>query len=127
MLRPAPGETVLDPACGSGGFLMHSLNHVRPGLGAHELRQYCRTKLWGFDIDARAVRVAKALLVLAGTESMNVVRLNSLLRPGMQPPGGGTARRFGGEVVLTGAPVSTVSRVWRRTRSSSIPSCPRRR
>jgi type I restriction enzyme M protein len=85
MLEPCSSETVLDPACGSGGFLMHALNFVRDREGLKEaaFRRYCESKLWGFDIDPRAVRVAKALMVLAGDGRANVLRLNSLLTGGM--------------------------------------------
>jgi type I restriction enzyme M protein len=85
MLRPAKNETLVDPACGSGGFLIHGLNYVRDryNLADAEIRQYCATRLWGFDIDARAVRVAKALMILAGDGQANIIRLNSLLRPHM--------------------------------------------
>jgi type I restriction enzyme M protein len=78
MLRPRPDETVLDPACGSGGFLVHALNFVRDGLTGQAVRKYASANLWGFDVDARAIRVAKALMVLAGGGA-NLVRLNSLL------------------------------------------------
>lgn len=93
MLEPRAHESVLDPACGSGGFLFHSLEFVREreGLGGKALQQYCESKLWGFDIDARAVRVAKALMILAGDGKSNLVRLNSLLTPdmgGLFPPQG---------------------------------------
>jgi len=83
MLRPTPSEIVVDPACGSGGFLVHTMNYIRPKLSATRLEEYCRTNLWGFDIDGRAVRVAKALMILAGDGSANIIRLNSLLRPSM--------------------------------------------
>ena len=85
MLAPRLDETILDPACGSGGFLVHALNYVRQDekLRGNALREYCESKLWGFDIDPRAVRVAKALMVLAGDGKTNTLRLNSLLKPGM--------------------------------------------
>ncbi len=85
MLRPRQGETVVDPGCGSGGFLVHVLDYVREaeGLQGAELRKYCAAKLWGFDLDGRAVRVAKALMLLAGDGKANITRLNSLLRPDM--------------------------------------------
>lgn len=85
MLAPCLDETILDPACGSGGFLVHALNYVRQDekLRGNALREYCESKLWGFDIDPRAVRVAKALMVLAGDGKTNTLRLNSLLKPGM--------------------------------------------
>ena len=84
-LRPTKSETVCDPGCGSGGFLLHTLNYIRDheGLLEEEVRQYCRSNIWGFDIDGRAVRVAKALMLLAGDGNANIVRLNSLLRPDM--------------------------------------------
>lgn len=83
MLRPGREETVLDPACGSGGFLIHTLNLARReyGLVGESLRRYADSRIWGFDLDARAVRVAKALMLLAGGGSANLFRLNSLLTP----------------------------------------------
>lgn len=84
MLCPTPEDTILDPACGSGGFLIHALNHVRDQLGSPTaIRQYSQSNIFGFDMDARAVRVAKALMVLAGDGGANIIRLNSLLHPEM--------------------------------------------
>lgn len=85
VVSPTQEDLVCDPACGSGGFLLHTLNHVRDheGLAESNLQQYCRKNLWGFDLDGRAVRVAKALMLLAGNGKANIVRLNSLLRPSM--------------------------------------------
>jgi type I restriction enzyme M protein len=86
ILQPASHETVLDPACGSGGFLLHALSFVKKNEGLNsvkELQYFCSEKLWGFDIDARAIRVAKALMVLAGHGTSNIIRLNSLLKPEM--------------------------------------------
>jgi type I restriction enzyme M protein len=85
MLEPSSVETVLDPACGSGGFLVHALNFVRDreGIEGTALRRYCESNLWGFDIDSRAVRVAKALMILAGDGRTNILRINSLLTSGM--------------------------------------------
>jgi type I restriction enzyme M protein len=50
-------------------------------LSGEALQQYSESRLWGFDIDSRAVRVAKALMVLAGDGESNIMRLNSLLTP----------------------------------------------
>jgi len=84
MLKPQVNETLLDPACGSGGFLVHALNYVRQrqSLTKAKAAEYSSTKLWGFDIDGRAIRVAKALMVLAGDGRANIIRLNSLVKPG---------------------------------------------
>lgn len=53
------GESVLDPACGSGAFLSAALQH-----GAGSVR--------GYDIDERAVRIAKLLLKREPSGSVNV-------------------------------------------------------
>lgn len=77
MLEPRPGEQVVDPACGSGAFLFHAA------------RGCSRLGLWGFDLDARAVRVARAMLVSAGRAPDDVQRVDSLQRraePGARRP-----------------------------------------
>ena len=90
VLDPKPSERILDPACGSGGFLLQAFHHVRErhGLPVAAARKFARSGLWGFDFDARAARVARALLVFSGAETANIFRLNSLLRTdGKLPPG----------------------------------------
>ena len=77
IVDPAPTETVLDPACGSAGFLVHVLNHNAARLET-SARRYCATKLWGCDFDRRAVQVAKALMLVAGDDHTNLHQLNSL-------------------------------------------------
>ncbi len=86
ILQPTSDETILDPACGSGGFLLHTLKFIQENQEIKtksEFHRFCSEKIWGFDIDARAIRVAKALMVLAGDGSTNLIRLNSLLKPSM--------------------------------------------
>lgn len=65
MLQPTARELVADPACGSGGFLRHAL------LAAP------RCRVWGFDQDARAVRVARVMLA-ATAQGAQVMRADSL-------------------------------------------------
>ena len=51
MLKPQADEKVLDPACGSGGFLWHALGFVRKHAAAgcdHQVaRAYAKQNLWG--------------------------------------------------------------------------------
>ncbi len=81
MVNPSPGETVVDPACGSSGFLIHALNYVRQHNPVLDVRRYCTKNLWGFDFDRRAVQVAKALMLIAGDGNANLFQLNSLVTP----------------------------------------------
>jgi type I restriction enzyme M protein len=73
LVQPRAGEVVLDPACGSGGFLVHAWQ--RGGARSEGA-------LWGLDVDARAARVARALLVLSGASCAGVRQANSLLEAG---------------------------------------------
>lgn len=68
-LRLQPGERVVDPACGVGGFLLEA-KAAAPGCVP-----------FGFDVDVRALPVARALLIIAG-ECPTHVRLVDSLRPG---------------------------------------------
>lgn len=77
IIDPAPSETVLDPACGSGGFLVHVLNHNAARLKT-SAQQYGATKLWGCDFDKRAIQVAKTLMLVAGGDHSNLYQINSL-------------------------------------------------
>ena len=47
-LRPTKDDIVCDPGCGSGGFLLHTLNFVqeRERLSSAELREYCKSNIW---------------------------------------------------------------------------------
>jgi type I restriction enzyme M protein len=84
LLNPTEAETVCDPACGSGGFLVHTLNHVKRRAVGPYLKKYCSDNLWGFEFELRASSVAKALMLLSGDGSSNIYRVNSLLT---QPSG----------------------------------------
>lgn len=78
VLSPKSTESVVDPACGSGGFLIHALTYQRESEGTPKLTG---GGLWGFDFDARSIQVAKALMLIAGGDEANLYRLNSLLTP----------------------------------------------
>lgn len=81
IVDPSPTETILDPACGSGGFLIHTLNHNLGRLDSN-IQDYCKRHIWGCDFDARAVQIATALMLVAGDSSANLHQLNSLRTPG---------------------------------------------
>lgn len=86
MLNPKPEERVLDPACGPGGFLIHSLHWVferslKPRYKNNLAKRkfdYANSRLFGIDFDPRLSRVAKAMMLIAGDGRSNVYRVNSL-------------------------------------------------
>jgi type I restriction enzyme M protein len=69
MIDPLPGETVVDPACGSGGFLRHAIRHSP------------ECSVWGFDQDARAIRIARVMMATSKQPASRIIRTDSLRRP----------------------------------------------
>ncbi len=83
MLNPKPDEYVVDPACGSCGFTMHAMFWVwGEQLNAEGpnpwQREYASTHVYGLDFDARAVKIARAINLIAGDGRTNVYRANTL-------------------------------------------------
>jgi len=83
MLNPKKREFVVDPACGSGGFLLHTMEWVRAtqyssNAGEHFIHDYAAKYLWGIDFDERSAKVSRALMLIAGDGRSHVFRLNSL-------------------------------------------------
>ena len=76
MLNPTTKEYVMDPACGSGGFLLHTMEWCYPATGndQRELRKhrYAAKYLWGIDFELRAAKTARALMLIAGDGHTNI-------------------------------------------------------
>lgn len=80
MLSPRDGERVIDPACGSCGFLIHTINHVKHkyNWGGAEVYRYANEFLYAVDFDERLIKVAKTMMIIAGDGKANVFRVNAL-------------------------------------------------
>ena len=76
MLNPKRNEYVMDPACGSGGFLLHAMDWCYPAKDqdTRELRKfkYASTHLWGIDFETRAAKTSRALMLIAGDGHTNI-------------------------------------------------------
>jgi len=76
MLNPKRSEYVMDPACGSGGFLLHAMEwcYAATDTEQRELRKhkYAAKYLWGIDIELRAAKTSRALMLIAGDGHTNI-------------------------------------------------------
>jgi type I restriction enzyme M protein len=76
MLNPKRNEYVMDPACGSGGFLLHAMDWCYPASDSEqrELRKhkYAAKYLWGIDFEQRAAKTSRALMLIAGDGHTNI-------------------------------------------------------
>jgi len=83
MLNPKENEYVLDPAAGSCGFTVHTIFHIAnhqftsQKLPEHAY-EFAQNNVYGIDFDGRAVKVAKALNLIAGDGKTHVYKANSL-------------------------------------------------
>jgi len=74
MLQPKEGDRIIDPACGSGGFLAHILQHLQK----QNINDYYIT---GIDKDLFLSKLAKIYLTLLGENEYHVYCENSLENP----------------------------------------------
>lgn len=94
MLNPHEDETLIDTACGSAGFTVHSIFHVWKNILRDEGKpvshlftmekkpercyDYVQDKVFAIDFDEKSVRVARCLNLIAGDGQTNVLHLNTL-------------------------------------------------
>ena len=99
MLDPKEGERLLDPACGTGGFLVATLGNMlekfrkeqntvagaedtQEFLNVHDrLREYAASMVYGADFDPFLIRAAQMNMVLAGDGRGHIYNINSLEFP----------------------------------------------
>ena len=118
IVDPKPGEKILDPACGSGGFLIAALSHVWA-----QLRTEAKHKGWserqlvkrefevatdcfrGVDKDAFLAKVCKAYMALIGDGRGGVFCQNTLEPMDTWPEAMQSKIKRGGfDVILTNPP-----------------------
>lgn len=83
MLNPKLDETMIDTAAGSCGFSVHTIFHVWgsefTAAGPEKWQsEYAAQMVYGIDFDARSVKIAKALNLIAGDGKTNVYKANTL-------------------------------------------------
>lgn len=107
MLNPTEKHRVLDPACGSGGFLVMVLDHVRKQISKElypdlegpllagkynslevneRVREYAEKCIYGFDFDPDLKKAARMNMVMTGDGHANIFHVNSLAYPNWDHP-----------------------------------------
>ncbi len=74
ILDPKPGETVYDPACGSGGMLIEAIHHMH-----HD--NLCCGSIFGQEKNVVNAAIAKMNLFLHGASDFNVMQGDTLRSP----------------------------------------------
>jgi len=103
MIAPRDDERVLDPACGTGGFLVIAMNKIIAGLEEQlrkelkkpkekwsdddkrvfqdRIREIATSNFFGFDLNPDLVKATKMNMVMNNDGSGNIFQTNSLLPP----------------------------------------------
>jgi type I restriction enzyme M protein len=105
MLDPDEHTLILDPACGTGGFLIIAMNHVLQKILDAELvkrggnreraeqatreraAQFLKTNIFGIDINPNLVKAAKMNMVMNNDGTGGLYQGNSLASPATWNPG----------------------------------------
>jgi len=93
LLAPKPGETVYDPACGTGGMLIEAIRQMHNEQAAYG-------HIFGQEKNLSTSAIARMNLFLHGAKEFSILREDTLTHP--QFLSGGTIRRF--DCVLANPP-----------------------
>jgi type I restriction enzyme M protein len=98
-IDPKLGESVLDPACGTGGFLVETLEYVRSHVKTVKQQRALEANLRGIEKKPLPYLLGMMNLLLHEMQQPNIVRDNALGRPITQ-----IAKSARVDVVLTNPP-----------------------
>jgi type I restriction enzyme M protein len=67
MMAPNEKERVIDTACGSGGFLIHTMEYLKKKHNWTNARMstYAKQSLFGIDFDEKSSKIARAMMLIA--------------------------------------------------------------
>lgn len=76
ILDPQEGESVYDPACGTGGMLLECVDHIKENNG-----DYRTLKLYGQEKNLTSSSIARMNMFLHGMEDFQIAREDTLRNP----------------------------------------------
>ncbi|MGL5867050.1 MAG: N-6 DNA methylase [Dermatophilaceae bacterium] len=98
MVDPQVGESVLDPAMGTGGFLVEAFEHMLAGATTAKRRETVKSSIRGVEKKSMPFLLAEMNFLLHGIDHAAVVQTNALANPVAD------MRRDPVDVVLTNPP-----------------------
>lgn len=83
LMKPTPSDVIVDPACGSAGFLVEASEYLRKNNGdlfySENLSEHFNnTMFYGFDMDRTMLRISAMNLMQHGIENPNIAYKDSL-------------------------------------------------
>ena len=103
MIAPKPHERVIDPACGSGGFLIETIGYVQREYPDVETGRYVRSCIRGIEFNPDIAVAAMLRLAFEGGDGDEILCRNALVE-------GGEERELF-DVVLTNPPFGSKGKI----------------
>ncbi len=110
ILNAAPGDSVYDPTCGTGGMLLTTATHLKESG-----KEYRNLKLFGQEINLITSSIARMNMFMHGIVDFEILRGNTLENPGFVE--NEQIKKF--DVILANPPYSI--KKWNRERWSVDP------
>jgi type I restriction enzyme M protein len=101
ILDPQEGESIYDPACGTGGMLLAAIDHVKRNGG--DPRTFLG-KIYGQEKNFTTASIARMNLVLHGIDDFQIAREDTLRNPGFTDSSTGGLATF--DCVIANPPFS---------------------
>ena len=78
IIQPKRNEKIIDPACGTGGFLFSSLRYIKKRYKNIDLKNYIQNNLCGIEINPRISQIAKIKFLIESNAFPKILCDNAL-------------------------------------------------
>ena len=83
LMKPTPEDIIVDPACGSAGFMVEAGEYLRKNCkemfnDIRKVEHFNNTMFYGFDIDQTMLRISAMNLMQHGIENPNIEYKNAI-------------------------------------------------
>lgn len=79
IIQPKPDEKIIDPACGTGGFLFSSLRYMRENYKNIDIQNYVQNNIFGIEINSRISQIAKIKFLIECNTDPNILCSDALI------------------------------------------------
>ncbi len=112
MMNPQAYETVIDPCCGSGGFICSAFRHMSKDADKSQRESILLHNIYGIDINREITKISKMKLLLEENVNSNVICTNSLADiDTIKLLLSSTKENDGFDVLLTNPPFGTAGKI----------------
>ena len=112
MINPQPNETIIDPCCGSGGFIYSAFRFMTQKATTETRENIISKNLYGVDINRDITKISKMKLLLEENVNNNIYCTNSLADiDSMKLMLSGSKDFEGFDIVLTNPPFGTAGKI----------------